>query len=108
MIKVVYPKIPRAYRRNCKLSDKEIAEMRKLYGKGATQTELVKMFGVCQYTIWYWCKAERREHNKRRVLYPYAKKTPYYIEERAIRKLLYPEELKAWDRGNNKKYRHCK
>jgi transposase-like protein len=62
-----YPKIKREEKKNCKLSDKQIIEIKILYKTGKSMRSLAKTYGVARITIRYWVDEEYRKRDSKRV-----------------------------------------
>ncbi len=79
-----YPKIKRAEKLSCKLSDLQIKKIKLLYKNGSSMRHLGKMFSVAPITIKYWVNAEYRENDKKRVM----KKVKNLRKDPKIKKVL--------------------
>ena len=63
-----YPRYKRSQDLRCKLTEKDIKKIRDFYNKGMTQSDIAKIFKVCQALIYYWkLTAEQRKERNRKI-----------------------------------------
>lgn len=61
-----YPRYTRQQDLRCKLTDKDIAEIRKLHSSGMNYSEISRVFNVSQRTIMMWCISDEERKRKQR------------------------------------------
>ena len=106
MKKIEYPKFTREQNKSCRLSDKDILEIRKLYRFGYPVTRLVEKFRVTKCTIRRWILTPRRRKKKDRenyLKYGKSKRSKLEVNEtmakvRERKKELYLEEIIKYNR----------
>jgi len=108
MTKVSYPKLKIDQKKNSKLTEDDLIQIKKLYKDGISLWEISKMFGVWYQTIKYHCIPEYKEYLRKKVV-GYQKdrlKDPI-----AYRKHLDRDNQLKRDRFKNnpeyRKYRQC-
>lgn len=95
---VKYPLYTREQNLACKLSDEDIANIRKDYQTGLySSRKLAKKYGVAQVTIIYWVN----EKNRRYCIDRKKQKSPYNPELRKRKWRLQPE-LHEWRKNLDK------
>lgn len=62
-----YPQLTREQKKNCKLSDKKIAQIRELYKQGNSMRSLGKQFNISKTTVKYWVDEEFQKKDKQKA-----------------------------------------
>src|SRR3990167_1489568 len=88
--KIKYPKYTREQNLACKLTDKQIADIRRKKSQGYKIKKLMSLYKVCKGTILYWTSEETRKKsiarssiNARKRFLDYPKKG-YEISRKSI------------------------
>lgn len=93
-MKIKYPRYTREQSLACKLTDKDIKEIRRLNKLGLTRKEIAKIFNVSRTLVSYWLLSNeaRKARNRRQYL--------LYDKSRDIK-----DKYKRQLRSINRKYR---
>ena len=68
-MKITYPIYTREENLRCKLSDRDITEIKEMRSKGLTYKAIGDLFGITQQAVFYWCldNQTRKERNHKRA-----------------------------------------
>jgi len=59
-----YPKLTRAQKNNCKLSEEQIKEIQELHQQGMSMRAIAKQFKISKTTVKYWVDEEFKKKDK--------------------------------------------
>jgi len=102
---IKYPKYSKKQDRRCKLTEKDIVDIRLAYSLGVPIFRLASRYAVNRNTIMYWTNKKYREHELRRGrLRPRHIKEKGWYRRHVERKLeIQPKEYRKYLRNKEKK-----
>jgi len=63
-----YPQLTREQKKNCKLSDEKIKQIKELYKQGSSMRALGKQFNISKTTIKYWVNETFKKKDKEKAM----------------------------------------
>lgn len=86
-------KLTKAQKLNCKLTEEQIEEVRKLYNEGNSQGFIAKKYKLSKSSIHYWVNDEYRKRANKRAI-KHHRENPPTREENRLRARKYKARLK--------------